>query len=90
MLLSVPFISQALRQCQLSVSQTVVDFILILQSSVQLVLDFLSPESLREAARMAEEIRCLPNNHEAKLKMLEVHPIYTNSSLLHSAFSLTT
>ncbi|WOK96107.1 hypothetical protein Cni_G04814 [Canna indica] len=43
-----------------------------LQSSVQLVLDFLSPESLRESARMAEEIRCLPNNHEAKLRMWEV------------------
>ncbi|XP_040377960.1 lysine-specific demethylase JMJ25 isoform X2 [Oryza brachyantha] len=43
-----------------------------LQSTVQLALDFLSPESLGESARMAQEIRCLPNDHDAKLKMLEV------------------
>ncbi|XP_057962843.1 E3 ubiquitin-protein ligase JMJ24 [Malania oleifera] len=43
-----------------------------LQSTVQLGLDFLSPESLGEAVRLAEEIRCLPNEHEAKLQMLEV------------------
>ncbi|KAJ6434459.1 hypothetical protein OIU84_018051 [Salix udensis] len=43
-----------------------------LQSNVQLGLDFLSPESLGVAARLAEEIRCLPNDHEAKLQVLEV------------------
>ncbi|XP_065852548.1 E3 ubiquitin-protein ligase JMJ24-like isoform X2 [Euphorbia lathyris] len=43
-----------------------------LQSIVQLGLDFLSPESVGEAARLAEEIRCLPNDHEAKLQVLEV------------------
>lgn len=43
-----------------------------LQSTVQLGLDFLSPESVGEAARSAEEIRCLPNDHEAKLQVLEV------------------
>ncbi|KAM1095474.1 hypothetical protein FF1_010373 [Malus domestica] len=43
-----------------------------LQSTVQLGLDFLSPESLGEAARLADEIRCLPNDHEAKLQVLEV------------------
>ncbi|CAM8925376.1 unnamed protein product [Rhodiola kirilowii] len=45
------------------------------QSTVQLSLDFLSPESLGEAAKMAEEIRCLPDDHEAKSKMLEVGKI---------------
>ncbi|XP_073265473.1 E3 ubiquitin-protein ligase JMJ24 isoform X1 [Populus alba] len=43
-----------------------------LQSNVQLGLDFLSPESLGMASRLAEEIRCLPNEHEAKLQVLEV------------------
>ncbi|KAM4108297.1 hypothetical protein ACJW30_03G036900 [Castanea mollissima] len=43
-----------------------------LQSNVQLGLDFLSPESLGEAVRLAEEIRCLPNDHEANLQVLEV------------------
>ncbi|CAL9106172.1 unnamed protein product [Musa acuminata var. zebrina] len=62
-----------------------------LQSSVQLVLDFLSPESLREAARMAEEIRCLPNNHEAKLKMLEVGKMsmYAASSAIREIQKIT-
>ncbi|KAK4711239.1 hypothetical protein R3W88_005752 [Solanum pinnatisectum] len=46
-----------------------------LQSTVQLGLDFLSPESLGEAVRMAEEIRGLPNTHDAKLQMLEVGKI---------------
>lgn len=45
---------------------------ILLQSTVQLGLDFLSPESLGEAVRMAEEIRGLPNTHDAKLQMLEV------------------
>nr|XP_023883365.1 lysine-specific demethylase JMJ25 isoform X1 [Quercus suber]XP_023883366.1 lysine-specific demethylase JMJ25 isoform X1 [Quercus suber] len=43
-----------------------------LQSNVQLGLDFLSPESLGEAVRLAEEIRCLPNDLEANLQVLEV------------------
>ncbi|KAK4595799.1 hypothetical protein RGQ29_014056 [Quercus rubra] len=43
-----------------------------LQSNVQLGLDFLSPESLGEAVRLAEEIRCLPNDQEANLQVLEV------------------
>lgn len=46
-----------------------------LQSTVQLALDFLSPESLRESARMGQEIRCLPNHQDAKLKMLEIGKI---------------
>ena len=44
----------------------------IFQSNVQLGLDFLSPESVGDAVRLAEEIRCLPNEHEAKLQVLEV------------------
>lgn len=46
-----------------------------LQSTVQLGLDFLSPESLTEANRLADEIRGLPNDHEAKLQILEVGKI---------------
>ncbi|KAK3028511.1 hypothetical protein RJ639_038579, partial [Escallonia herrerae] len=55
-----------------------------LQSTVQLSLDFLSPESLGEAARSAEEIRCLPNDHDAKLQMLEVGKVslYAASSAI--------
>ncbi|XP_068658747.1 E3 ubiquitin-protein ligase JMJ24-like [Aristolochia californica] len=43
-----------------------------LRSNVQLGLDFLSPESLGESVRLAQDIRRLPNDHEAKLQMLEV------------------
>ncbi|EYU43402.1 hypothetical protein ABFS82_08G143200 [Erythranthe guttata] len=46
-----------------------------LQSSVQLGLDFLSPESLAEAFRLSEEIRGLPNDHDLKLQILEVGKI---------------
>ncbi|KAL3625078.1 hypothetical protein CASFOL_031746 [Castilleja foliolosa] len=53
-------------------------------SSVQLGIDFLSPESLGEARKLSEEIRCLPNNHEAKLQALEVGKIslYAASSYI--------
>ncbi|CAL0300096.1 unnamed protein product [Lupinus luteus] len=53
-------------------------------STVQLGLDFLSPESLGEAVRLAEEVRCLPNEHEAKLQVLEVGKIslYAASSAI--------
>jgi len=44
----------------------------IFQSNVQLGLDFLSPESLGDAVRFTEEIRCLPNEHESKVQVLEV------------------
>ncbi|XP_075523143.1 E3 ubiquitin-protein ligase JMJ24-like isoform X1 [Primulina tabacum] len=55
-----------------------------IQSSVQLSLDFLSPESLPEAIRLSEEIRGLPNDHEAKLQILEVGKIslYAASSAI--------
>ncbi|XP_066393200.1 E3 ubiquitin-protein ligase JMJ24-like isoform X2 [Miscanthus floridulus] len=46
-----------------------------LQSTVQLALNFLSPESLPESVLLAQEIRCPPNGHLAKLKMLEVKKI---------------
>ncbi|KAK2456570.1 lysine-specific demethylase JMJ25 [Trifolium repens] len=54
------------------------------QSTVQLGLDFLSPESLGEAVRLAEEVRRLPNEHEAKLQVLEVGKIslYAASSAI--------
>ncbi|KAI4301777.1 hypothetical protein L6164_035024 [Bauhinia variegata] len=53
-------------------------------SAVQLGLDFLSPESLAEAVRLAEEVRCLPNEHESKLQVLEVGKIslYAASSAI--------
>lgn len=55
-----------------------------LQSTVQLGLDFLSPESLGQAVKLAEEIRCLPNDHAAKLQMVEVGKIslYAASSAI--------
>lgn len=55
-----------------------------LQSTVQLGLDFLSPESLEQAVKLAEEIRCLPNDHAAKLQMVEVGKIslYAASSAI--------
>ncbi|KAF3584476.1 hypothetical protein F2Q69_00026136 [Brassica cretica] len=43
-----------------------------LQLNAQVALDFLCPESVGELARLAEEIRCLPNDHEAKLQILEI------------------
>ncbi|KAJ9131422.1 hypothetical protein P3X46_035082 [Hevea brasiliensis] len=43
--------------------------------NLQLGFDFLSPESVGEAAKLAEEIRSLPNDHEAKLQVLEVGKI---------------
>ncbi|XP_076885436.1 E3 ubiquitin-protein ligase JMJ24-like [Bidens hawaiensis] len=46
-----------------------------LQSTVQLGLDFLFPESLSEAVRLAGEIRELPNDHDAKIQMLEAGKI---------------
>lgn len=62
-----------------------------LQSTVQLALDFLLPESLRESARMGQEIRCLPNHHDAKLKMLEVGKIslYAASSAVKEIQKIT-
>ncbi|KAM7272643.1 hypothetical protein ACFE04_027306 [Oxalis oulophora] len=55
-----------------------------LQSTVQLGLDFLFPESVTEASRLAEEMRCLSNDHEAKLRILEVGKIslYAASSAI--------
>ncbi|XVE63043.1 hypothetical protein DITRI_Ditri06bG0168000 [Diplodiscus trichospermus] len=55
-----------------------------LQSNVQLGLDFLFPESVGEAVRLAEDIRCLPNDHDGKLQILEVGKIslYAASSAI--------
>lgn len=55
-----------------------------LQSTVQLGLDFFSPESVGRAAKLAEEIRCFPNDHEAKLQVMEVGKIslYAASSAI--------
>lgn len=55
-----------------------------LQSTVQLGLDFLSPESLGEAVKLAEDVRCLSNDHSAKLQMMEVGKIslYAASSAI--------
>ncbi|KAL6649918.1 hypothetical protein ACP70R_014142 [Stipagrostis hirtigluma subsp. patula] len=62
-----------------------------LQSTVQLALNFLSPESLPESARIAQEIRCLPNDHKAKLKMLEIRKIslYAASSAVREIQRIT-
>ncbi|KAK4778647.1 hypothetical protein SAY86_006175 [Trapa natans] len=55
-----------------------------LQSTVLVALDFLSPESLGEAARLAQQVRCLPNDHEAKLQTVEVEKmsLYAASSAI--------
>ncbi|KAH9608663.1 hypothetical protein KSS87_014355, partial [Heliosperma pusillum] len=42
-------------------------------STVQLGLDFLSPESLEQASKLAEEIRILPNDHVTKLQMISLY-----------------
>lgn len=56
-----------------------------MQSTVQLGLDFLFPESMGEAVKLAEEIRCLPNDHEAKLQILEVQTkIFSRTFLSHA------
>ncbi|XP_058084311.1 E3 ubiquitin-protein ligase JMJ24 [Magnolia sinica] len=62
-----------------------------LQSSVQLGLDFLSPESLVQSVQLAQEIRCLPNDHEAKLQILEVGKmsLYAVSSAIKEIYKLT-
>lgn len=62
-----------------------------LQSTVQLALNFLSPESLPESVRLSQEIRCLPNGHLAKLKMLEVKKIslYAASSAVREIQRIT-
>ncbi|CAN6325239.1 unnamed protein product [Urochloa humidicola] len=62
-----------------------------LQSTVQLALNFLSPESLPESVWMTQEIRCLPNGHVAKLKMLEVKRIslYAASSAVREIQRIT-
>lgn len=62
-----------------------------LQSSVMLALGFLSPESLEESIGLAQEIRCLPNHHDAKLKMLEVGKIslYAASSVITDIQKMT-
>lgn len=61
-----------------------------LQSTVQLGFDFLTPESVNEAARLADEIRSLPNDHDAKLQMLEVGKIslYAASSAIREVQKL--
>ena len=56
------------------------------QSTVHLCVDFLSPESLLESARISHEIRSLPNYHEAKLQILEVGRLNSKHQL--SWFSL--
>lgn len=58
------------------------------QSTVQLGLDFLSPESLGEAVKLAEEIRCLPNDHEVKLQVLEVRREYFSNMQTGTLFLL--
>ncbi|KAJ6853781.1 lysine-specific demethylase JMJ25 [Iris pallida] len=62
-----------------------------LQSTVQLGLEFLSPESLRESAKMAQEIRCLPGDHDAKLRIWEVEKmsLYAGSWAIREIHKIT-
>ncbi|KAG5391667.1 hypothetical protein IGI04_021630, partial [Brassica rapa subsp. trilocularis] len=50
-----------------------------LQGTFEKPLKTKGPESVGESARLAEEIRCLPNDHEAKLQILEVTKLLTIS-----------
>ncbi|CAI9087646.1 OLC1v1021776C7 [Oldenlandia corymbosa var. corymbosa] len=43
-----------------------------LKSCVNIVVDFISPESAAECVRLSDEIRCLPLSHKAREKVLEV------------------
>ncbi|KAH0921076.1 hypothetical protein HID58_021094, partial [Brassica napus] len=55
-----------------------------LQGTFEKPLKTKGPESVGESARLAEEIRCLPNDHEAKLQILEIGKIslYAASSAI--------
>nr|GEX94061.1 zinc finger, CCHC-type [Tanacetum cinerariifolium] len=57
-------------------------------SSVQLSLDFLFLESLVEAVRLVGQIRELPNDHDAKLQILEAGKIslYAASSAIQKSW----
>ena len=44
-----------------------------LQSCIKVALDFVSPESIHECIRLADEFRALPRNHVAKEDKLEVY-----------------
>lgn len=56
---------------------------LYMQPSVNIVLEFLSPENAPECIRLADEVRLLPQNHKAKGKYREVVYIdYLPCSLL--------
>ncbi|KAL5983831.1 hypothetical protein ACLOJK_017926 [Asimina triloba] len=61
------------------------------KSSVQLSLDFVSPESLEQSVRVAQEIRSLPRDHEAKLQILEVGKmsLYAVSSTIREIYKST-
>lgn len=52
----------------------------ILQSCIQVVVDFVSPECVIECIRLAEEFRKLPQDHDAKEDKLEVRPSLRNAS----------
>lgn len=43
-----------------------------MQSCVNVVLDFISPENVSESIRMIDELRLLPQDHKAKEDNLEV------------------
>lgn len=44
-----------------------------LQSCVNVVLDFVSPENVAECIKLINELRLLPDNHTAKTNKLEVN-----------------
>lgn len=44
-----------------------------LQSCVNVVLDFVSPESVSDCIQLIDELRLLPYGHKAKLNKLEVN-----------------
>lgn len=49
----------------------------LLQSCVNVILDFISPENATQCVQLNEEIRLLPMRHKAKSKMMEVGTKHT-------------
>lgn len=43
-----------------------------LQSCVNVILDFISPENAKECINLIDNLRLLPANHKARKNMLEV------------------
>lgn len=59
--------------CHLTFIVVIVFSLLLVQSCVNIALEFISPENAHECIRLAEELRLLPQGHKAKVKIPEVY-----------------